>query len=610
MLPLINQRPSSPMPRLLSLSRFSRSTRLLCAVLAAASGAVWASGPDAADSVAQAGPAAKPKTKAAARPPQESLPAVELTEQLMLKLMVAEVALQRGQPEIAVPALLELARETRDPRLAQRATEAAWNARFPDAAIEAAGIWLKAEPGNARARQVLAAMLASQQKLGPARAHFEQWLSSDSQNVGQSFLELSTLLARNPDRKAVLELMRSLAKPYGKVPEARLAVAQAAWNAGNEELALEESRAALKLSPDLEIAALFHAQALQKRSNDEALAFLAEYLKTHPQAKDARLNYARLLVTSKRYPEARKQFEALIEQFPQNGDVTMAVALLAIQANDYDSAETQLKRSLDAGYGEPDIARVYLGQISEERKRYDEALKWYSTVQPGEQFIGAQTRYAGVLAKQGRLELARKHLQLVSTRNPEQRVQLIQAEAQLLRDANAHKDAFDLLGQALQKAPDNPDLLYDYAMAAEKVNRVDLLESNLRKLIQFKPDHAHAYNALGYTLAERNERLPEAQQLIEKALTLSPDDAFIMDSMGWVLFRQGRTKEALDYLQRAYTNRPDGDIAAHLGEVLWVSGQQDAARKLWSDALKENAQNEALQSTIKRLAPVILPIAR
>jgi tetratricopeptide (TPR) repeat protein len=581
----------------------------LSAAVCAAGGPADTRGFDVAQGVQPGAPAAKPKAKPAAKPPAV-LPSVELTEQLMFKLMMAEVALQRGQPEIAVPALLELARETRDPRLAQRATEAAWNARFPDAAIEAAGIWLQAEPGNARARQVLAAMLASQQKLGPARGHFEQWLASDPQNVGQSFLQLSTLLARNADRKAVLELMRALAKPYGKVPEARLAVAQAAWNAGNDELALEESRAALKLSPDLEVAALFHAQALQKRSNDEALAFLAEYLKTHPDAKDARLNYARLLVTSKRYAEARKQFEALVEQFPQNGDVTMAVALLAIQANDYDSAETQLKRSLDAGYGEPDIARVYLGQISEERKRYDEALKWYGAVQPGEQYIGAQTRYAGVLAKQGRLELARKHLQLVGAQNAEQRVQLIQAEAQLLRDANAYKDAFDLLGQALQKAPDNPDLLYDYAMAAEKVDRVDLLESNLRKLIQFKPDHAHAYNALGYTLAERNERLPEAQQLIEKALTLSPDDAFIMDSMGWVLFRMGRTKEALDYLQRAYTSRPDADIAAHLGEVLWVSGQQDAARKLWSEALKDNAQNEALQSTIKRLSPVILPIAR
>ena len=398
---------------------------------------------------------------------------------------------------------------------------------------------------------MLAALLVSEQKLDAARGHFEQWLASDRENVGQSFLQLSTLLARNKDRKAVLELMRALAKPYQKVPEARLAVAQAAWNAGDEALALEESTAALKLRPDWELAALFQAQALQRRSNDEALNFLAEFLKAHPQAKDARLNYARLLVAAKRFAEARKQFEALVEQFPQNADVTMAVALLAMQANDYESAETQLKRALDLGYGEPDVARLYLGQLSEERKRYDEALKWFAAVQPGEQYINAQSRYAGVLAKQGRLGDARKHLQQVSTQSAQQRVQLTQAEAQLLRDANAYQEAFDVLGNALKTMPDNSDLLYDYAMAAEKVNRVDVLESNLRKLIEIQPDHAHAYNALGYTLADRNERLQEAHQLIEKALKLAPDDAFIMDSMGWVLFRMGRNREALDYLQRA-----------------------------------------------------------
>ncbi|HEY0337953.1 MAG TPA: tetratricopeptide repeat protein, partial [Burkholderiales bacterium] len=324
----------------------------------------------------------------------------------------------------------------------------------------------------------------------------------------------------------------------------------------------------------------------------------------------ARLNYARLLVAAKRYPEARKQFDTLIEQFPENGDVTMAVALLAVQANDFRSAETQLKRALDMGYGEPDVARLYLGQLTEEEKRYDEALKWYGSVEPGEQYVNAQARYAGVLAKQGRLAEARKHLQQVSTEDPQQRVQLTQAEAQLLRDANEYQQAFDLLAQALQKMPDTPDLLYDHAMAAEKVNRPDVLERSLRKLIELRPDHAHAYNALGYTLADRNERLTEAHELIEKALKLAPSDAFIMDSMGWVLYRMGRRQEALDYLQRAYTMRADGDIAAHLGEVLWADGQQDEARKLWTNALKENGQNEALQNAIKRFAPVILPTAR
>ena len=546
----------------------------------------------------------KPKTAAGTRPP---LPRVELTEQLMYKLMLAEVAMQRGQPHIAVPAYLELARETRDPRIAQRATEAAWNAKLTDAAIEAAGIWLQSDPTSTRARQVLAALLATSAQLDTARSYFEQWLAADREKVGQSFLQLATLFARNADRKGVLELMRALTKPYPEVPEARLALAQAAWNAGEEALALEESAAALKLAPAWELAALFQAQALQRRSSEAALRFLADYLKAHPQAKDARLNYARLLVASKRYPEARKQFEVLVEQFPQNADVTMAVALLAMQANDFASAEAQLKRALEAGYGEPDLARLYLGQIAEEGKRYDEALKWYSSVQPGEQYISAQVRYAGVQAKQGRLPDARQHLRQVNAQNVQQRVQLTQAEAQLLRDANAYQEAFDVLAQALQKIPNYPDLLYDHAMAAEKVNRVDILEASLRKLIELRPDHAHAHNALGYTLADRNERLTEAHQLIEKALKLAPDDAFIMDSMGWVLYRLGRQQEAIKQLQRAYSIRQDAEIAAHLGEVLWVNGREDEARKIWTEALKENANNEALRSTIKRFAPVILP---
>ena len=556
------------------------------------------------------GPSKAKPAAAAKAAPRGPLPSIELTGDLMFKMMMAEVALQRGQPQIGVAAYLELARETRDPRVAQRATEVAWNARFTDAAVEAAGIWLKAEPGNARARQVLAALLANEQQLDGARGHFEQWLASDPANIGQSFLQLSSLFARNADRKAVLGLMRNLAQPYQKVPEARLATAQAAWNAGDEKLALEESSAALKLRPDWELAALFRAQSLQRRSNDEALAFLGEFLKSHPQSKDARLNYARLLVAAKRHAEARKQFEALVEQFPENADVTMAVALLAMQAADYDSAEAQMRRALDSGYGEPNLVRLYLGQINEERKRYAEALKWYLAVEPGEQYVPAQLRYAGVLAKQGKLAEARKYLQQRAEAAPQQRLQFTQAEAQLLRDANAYKEAFELLGQALQKMPDYPDLLYDYAMAAEKVDRVDLLETNLRKLIQIRPDHAHAYNALGYSLADRNQRLPEARELIEKALKLAPDDAFIIDSMGWVLYRLGRNKEAIEHLQRAFSLRPDAEIAAHLGEVLWVDGRQDEARRVWSTALKDHAQNVELQNTIKRFAPVILPAAR
>ena len=545
-----------------------------------------------------------------AAPRSAPLPQHELTEQIMFKMMLAEIALQRGQPQIAVAAYLELARETRDPRVAQRATEAAWNARLVSATLEAAGIWLQADPESQRARQVIAALLVNQANLSEALPHLQGWLAADKANVGPTFLEISSLLSRHKDKAAAWGLMQTLAKPYPNVPEARLAVGQAAWDAEQLDAALAESRAALKLRPEWETAALFEARALQRRSNGEALAFLAEYLGRYPKATDARLNYARLLVTEKNYAEARKQFEVLGNEHPQNADVAMAVALLAMQANDYDAAETFFRRALDADYKDPGSVRLSLGQVNEERKRFDEALKWYGSITHGEQYISAQARYAGVLAKQGRLADARGHLQQVSPQNDQQRVQLILAEGGLLREASAYQEAFDLLGRSLDARPDHPDLLYDYAMIAEKVKRFDVLESNLRKLIALRPDHAHAYNALGYTLADRNERLVEARDLIGAGLKLAPDDPFIMDSMGWVLYRLGQNKEALDYLQRAHALRPDAELAAHLGEVLWVLGQRDEARKVWNEALKQNPNNEVLQETVKRFLKDSQPVAR
>ncbi|HMG60689.1 MAG TPA: tetratricopeptide repeat protein, partial [Burkholderiales bacterium] len=196
---------------------------------------------------------------------------------------------------------------------------------------------------------------------------------------------------------------------------------------------------------------------------------------------------------------------------------------------------------------------------------------------------------------------ARVRLQQAAAKNSQQRVQLILAEAQLLRDANQPKTAFDLVGQALDRVPNNPELLYDYAMLAEKIERVDILEASLRKLIEIRPEHAHAYNALGYSLADRNQRLPEARELIEKALQLAPDDSFIIDSMGWVLYRMGNLKDSVGYLRRAFAGRPDAEIAAHLGEVLWALGERAEAERVWGDAARESPDNETLANTIKRL---------
>jgi tetratricopeptide (TPR) repeat protein len=334
---------------------------------------------------------------------------------------------------------------------------------------------------------------------------------------------------------------------------------------------------------------------------DQAASLLAGYLKKYPAARETRLAYARVLVTQKRFDEARVEFRKLMAGAPDSTDMVFAVALLSLQLKDYDSAEKYLRGLIDSPYRDKDAVRLYLGQVAEERKNLPEALHWYGEVGEGEQYVQAQIRYAQVLARQGKLDEARARLQQAAAKNSQQRVQLVLAEAQLLRDANQPKAAFDLVGQALDRVPNNPELLYDYAMLAEKIERVDILEASLRKLIEIRPENAHAYNALGYSLADRNQRLPEARELIEKALQLAPDDSFIIDSMGWVLYRMGQLKDSLGYLRRAYAGRPDAEIAAHLGEVLWALGERAEAERVWGDATRESPDNEALVNTIKRL---------
>ncbi len=574
---------------------------LTAALLAACAQQPVQSGATSGDQPAVAAQASKPRITI--RPPvaAQTLPGQELSSQILFKLLLAEIALQRGQNNVAVQSYLELTRESRDPRIAQRATEIAWSSRFLGVAIETAGVWLAADPNSQQARQVLAALLVNQSRLADAQPHLEKSLAADKESLGQNFLQLNTLLARHPDKAAVLQLTQNLALPYPALPEAHFAVAQAAWNAEQAPVALRSIRAALELRPDWEQAALFQAQMLQRASSSEALAYYQGYLKRYPRAMDMRLNYARLLVTDKNYSQARAEFQALLKEFPNNPDVTLAVGLLSLQLNDYDAAEAQFLRALESNHKDPDAVRFYLGQTNEERKRPSEALRWYGSIDGGEQYVPARARYAGILAKQGRLPDARKYLQ-ESARNPQQSVQFIQAEAQLLRDAADFRGAFDVLGQALEKNPNSPELLYDHAMAAEKVDRIDVLETNLRRVIQFKPDYAHAYNALGYTLADRNTRLPEAYTLIEQALKLAPDDPFIMDSMGWVLYRMGQSDAAIVFLKRAFDMRPDAEIAAHLGEVLWSAGRRDEARLIWSGALKDHPGNEVLLAIVRKFA--------
>lgn len=545
---------------------------------------------------------APPPIVAPALKPAANLPLQELTAPMLYDFLLGEIAQQRGSAGFAAQTYLDLARRTRDPRVARRAVELANFARMPELALDAARVWQDIDPASLQALQTVVVLLVGAKRVDEIDPYLAKLFASSDSAAANGFMQLGRLLGNSPDAAANLRLVRKLAERYPALPQAHFAVAQAAAAANDEALALDEIRRAAALKPDWEIAAVYEAQLLQRRSPGEAAKRLAAFLEKYPDARDVRLNYARVLVMDKRNAEARAQFEILTKRFDKDADALYAVGLLAVQAKEYAIAEASMKRLLELNYRDPDAVRYTLGQIADEQKDWPRAIEWYKTIQRGEYALPARIRTANAIAKQGRLEEARAYLRGGAAQG-DQQVQLLVAESQLLREANMNKEAFDLLGGALKKSPDQPDLLYDYAMTAEKVDRFDVLESSLKRLIQLKPDHAHAYNALGYSFAERNLRLPEAKQLIEKAIELSPDDFFIVDSMGWVLYRMGDLKGAAAQLRRAWGGRPDGEIGAHLGEVLWALGERDEARRIWQEALKASPENESLQKTLKRFSP-------
>lgn len=526
------------------------------------------------------------------------LPKQDLTEPVLLGLLLAEVAAQRENPAYAARTYLELAKRTRDPRIARRAVEISNYARLPDLALDAAKIWYEAAPQSAQALQTVSGLLISLRRVEEAEPYLAKLFGTDSATAANGFMQIHRFLSANPDRKANLRIVRKLAAGYLELPQAHFAIAQAAAGANDEPAALEAVRRAGQLKPDWDLAAIFEAQLLQSTAPAQAQARLSEYLQTYPGSREAGLNYARLLVLDKKLPQARAQFEVLLAAYPENVDVLYTVGLLSAQLKDFGAAQGHLARLLETQFREKDSVRFTLGQLSEETKDYPAALKWYSQIEAGDQFIPSRLRTAHVMYKQGKLKEARAYLRSVDA--GAQQVQMLIAEAQLLREANQQAEAFDVLNKGLEALPDQPDLLYDRALTAEKLERFDVLEADLTKLIKLSPDRAHAYNALGYSFADRSIRLDEARTLIEKAISLAPDDLFIVDSMGWTFYRMGDHPRALEYLRRAWQGRPDGEIGAHLGEVLWVMGERAEAERIWQEAVKNSPDNEALLKTIKR----------
>lgn len=523
----------------------------------------------------------------------------ELTSDFVFKYLVGEIAGQRGDLGLASNLFLNLAKSSRDPRLAERAAKVAVYGNNAKTAVQAANLWAELDPTSVEAQQATTEMLLSTGNLVDAKPHLKKLLAKEETRAN-GFLYLNNLFAQQADKKAVLKLVQELAKPYPKLPEAHFTIAHAAWAAGNDKLAISEVNVADKLRPGWEMNAILQGQVMLGQSPDAALDFYRNFLSQHPEANEVRLNLARVLVNQKRLDEAKPEFVKLAQASKGNPEILVVVGLLSFQAGDYTEAEQYFQQVLATDFRDKDQIYLYLGQVAEKQKKDDQALTWYNKIQLGERYLDAKLNVAYVLARTQGTDNAIKMLDDLSDLNNEQMVLVIQTQANLLVQAKRHQEAYDLLDKAVKNLPNTPGIIYDYAMAAEKLDYLDVVERELRKLIQIQPDFAQAYNALGYSLADHNIKLNEARTLIEKALALSPNDHFILDSMGWVQYRLGKLDKAVDYLRRAYTAQTDPEIAAHLGEVLWQQGKRDEALQIWGEALRAHPDNEVLQSTSKK----------
>jgi len=540
---------------------------------------------------------------------EAKLPKVELTSSMLNQLLKAEFGFRNGDWQGPYLTMLSLAQQTRDPRLARRAAEMAVAARQADDTLAAVRLWRELEPDSDEATQYFVGMVVTSDNIAEVEPIFAERLRAVPANRrGVLLFQIQQLLSRAKDKEAASAMLDRVIAPYAGTVEVHIVRAQAAMARGDREGAQREAQAALQAKPDSEIALLMLAQTLEDEL--KAGAMLEAFLKAHPEAREVRAAHARILVNQKQYPQARAQFETLLKGRPDDAGNLYALGVLASQMNDAQAAEGYFTRFVEVLARNPEDERdptralLILAQLAEERMDLAGAMQWLEQVPDNTEpalLLSAQLRRAQLLGKGGDLAGGRKLLASLKPAEPGQQAQVAVAESQLLRDAGRLPEAYTLMETAAKRFPKNPDLLYDFALLAEKLGRFEVMEQQLRAVMALAPDNHHAYNALGYSLAERNVRLQEAHGLIAKALEMAPGDPFIMDSMGWVQYRMGKLDEAEHYLRKAYALRRDPEIAVHLGEVLFQKGRQADAQQLWREARAKDPRNDTLRTTLARL---------
>ena len=542
--------------------------------------------------------------------PNANVPSVNLSPEILQKLLISELAQQRGDWQSSFVTLLNVAQQTRDPRLAKRAMEVALDARQANEALVAIRLWRELAPKADEPNQYYLRFIVFSDDLSEAQALLTTQLRNAAPyERGYTILQLQQILRYAKDKNAAFSVLEQLVAPYPEWIESRLALAEAAYLKGDIPRSLREARAARAIRPSSEEAVLTHALVIS--DPQEVAQELADHLAVYPKSFQVRLALARKLIDLRQYGKARREFEKVLETDPKNSATLFVLGVVTLYDNDGFAAENYFKAYLAALEAEPNSERdpkqayPYLAQIAEDRDDTEAALNWLTRMAESERStenqFGIQLRRASLMAKGGSVTQARVLLKSLHPDKEEDKVRVILAEAQILRQTNQNQPAFAVLDAAVKLYPKSPELLYDHGLAAEKVGRWSVMEASLRRLINLMPTHHNAYNALGYSLAERNIRLPEALNLIETALKLAGNDPFILDSLGWVQFRMGNLTEAEQILRRAYDMRSDPEIGVHLGEVLWHKGRKDEAQKIWREARSKAPTNGALKSTLARL---------
>jgi len=551
---------------------------------------------------------------AAQRAARAMLPSVPLSSDIFYRVLAAEISMQRGLIGPAYRTYLDLARDTRDPRFAQRATEIAFNARLSQQALDAARLWTDLAPRSASARQVLSILLVLSGRWDDAEPLLARELAeTPAAQRPDAILQLQQQLSRTSDPAGAAALLQRLTAGDARLPETQLALARAREAAGDVPGALTALDEALRLRPNYEAAALMAAELRADSSPDAAIAGLQRFIAKTPGSINGHIMLARLYLQRGETAQARKEFETLRAIAPNDPRVPLALGLTSLQAKRYDEAEQYLKEYLGLVQSlpgaSPDIAYQYLAEIAEQRKDYQGALKWLDRIDDSRLETAVAVKRAQLLGRMGKLDEADAVFgdmiaDSEDIADPGQRAQRMaairQAEIAMLLDVKAYDRARKALNERITAEPDNADWIYELAMLDEREKRYDSMEKGLRKVIALLPDQKLGYNALGYSLADRNQRLPEALKLLEKATELGPDDPYIMDSLGWVKFRMGQLQPAVVLLKTAYAKAPGAEIGAHLGEVLWQLGQRDEARKTWGEAAKTEPDNEVLVDTLRR----------